>query len=285
MRIKPFNKIVIVGVGLIGGSLGLAVKKKRLAKEVVGLCRRRSSLKKALKARAVDWGTIDARKASVNADFIIIATPAGSIVRLAKEISKYLKRGAIITDVGSVKEALVGAIEHIIPAGIHFIGGHPMAGSEQGGVIFAKEDIFEQSLCILTKTKKTDVGALRRVASFWKALGVRVSVTDVFTHDKRVAQVSHLPHLIAQSLCLSADGESLRYASGSFRDTTRVASLNTKVWIDIFKLNRKHLLVSLDRYIRVLKQARRDLAKNDFTRLKMKIEKASRIRTALFKDQ
>ncbi|MFH1996958.1 MAG: prephenate dehydrogenase/arogenate dehydrogenase family protein [Candidatus Omnitrophota bacterium] len=277
------NKVTIVGVGLIGGSIGLAVKKKKLAKEVVGVFRRRSSITKALRVRAVDRGTLDLADGARGADLVIIATPVGMIPVMAKAAAKHLKRGAIITDVGSVKGPICRVIERAIGAGISFVGGHPMAGSEKSGPEFGEAGLFEGSVCILTRTSRTRAGALRVIARFWRSVGADVSVMDPDLHDTIVAGVSHLPHIVAQTLCLSVGRESLKYASGSFRDTTRVASLNAGVWLDIFSANRKNVVKEIDRFSAVLKKIRRDLARGDYIRLKRTIDAATLVREKYLK--
>ena len=167
---RAFHKITIIGVGLSGGSIGLAAKKARVAKEVVGIFRRRSTLRKALKAKAVDWGTLDFQKGTLDADLVIIATPVGSIAAMAKKAMPFMKRGAILTDVGSVKTPIVREVEKILSEGVTFVGGHPMAGSEKTSVVYARDALFRGSLCILTETRRTEGRALRKVAKFWKAL-------------------------------------------------------------------------------------------------------------------
>jgi len=275
---ERFNKITIIGVGLIGGSIGLAVKKARLAREVVGVFRRLSTMKKALAMKAVDRGTLDIAKGVSGADLVIIATRVGLINKIAREAARSMQKGAILTDVGSVKGSVVTAVERGIPKGIAFVGSHPMAGSEMSGVRFARGDLFRGSICIITKTPRSPETALRSLRAFWKALGASVVTMSPSLHDRNVAQISHLPHLIAQALCLAVDEKSIQFASGSFKDATRVAFFNEEIWLDIFKGNRSEVIRSTDRFLHILKQIRDDLSRNrqkDFTQ---KIEKAKRIR-------
>lgn len=243
MYMTRFNKITIIGVGLIGGSIGLAIRKRRLAKEVIGVFRRRSTLRRAMKRRAVDRGVMDIADGVRGADLIIIATPVHSIPALTREAAAAAKKGAIITDAGSTKGWIVGSIEKM-PAchGVSFVGSHPMAGSEHTSVEYARDDLICGAACIVTRTRKTDAKALAKVAAFWKALGGRVSIMDPVRHDASVSMISHLPHIVAFSLAGSVDPKDLRYAAEGFKDTTRVASSDPGLWADIFLTNRRQLL-------------------------------------------
>jgi len=279
--VKKFNKIAIIGVGLIGGSIGLAVKKRKLAKQVVGIFRRPSSLKKALKCRAIDRGTLDMAEGVSGADLVIIATPVGLVPVMAKKAMPHMAKGAILTDVGSVKgfieREVVGSVSH----GIKFVGSHPMAGSEKSGVENAEADLFKGALTILTRTRRTDLAALRRVDSFWKALGSRVKVLSPEEHDARVALVSHLPHMVAQSLCLILDDKSEPYAAGGFKDTTRIAASDPVMWTDIAATNAPAIEKALDLLIRDLCWLKLLLSEGDIRSISARINQAKRIRERL----
>lgn len=251
-----FDKVAIIGVGLIGGSLGLAIKKKRLAREVIGVTRHRGSLKKARSLGVVDRGTLDPLEAAKDADLIMIATPISEIPRVVKKLIGSLKPGCIITDVGSAKSKVVGQVEKILPKGIYFVGGHPMAGSEKRGVGQAKVDLFESSVCFLTRTRRTSPEALKVVKNFWRKVGAKVEVVSPDLHDRIVATISHLPHLVAFNLASVAPLSNLRYAAGGFRDTTRIASSDPVIWRDIYLANSKEVAKALDRFIRSLKKTR-----------------------------
>lgn len=241
-----FNKIAIIGVGLLGGSIGLAVKKRHLAKEVVGVFRRPSTLKKALKHKAVDKGVMSVKDGVKGADLIILATPVLSIPALGREAVKYAKKGAIITDVGSTKKWLVEKVEKMLRGNktVFFVGSHPMAGSEHAGVEFARRDLLENSPCIVTRTGKTDKKSLSKVVNFWKSLGARVTVMTPAGHDRSVSLISHLPHIVAFSLAGAVPRKELAYAAEGFKDTTRVASSDAKLWADIFLSNKNEILKS-----------------------------------------
>lgn len=235
---KKFGKITIIGVGLIGGSIGLAVKKRRLAKEVVGVFRRPSTLKKALRYGAIDKGTMSIQEGVKDADLVILATPVSFIPRIAREVAKYTRKDAIITDVGSTKKWIVSKIETM---GL-FVGTHPMAGSEHAGVEFARKDLFEDSPCIVTKTDRTDKKALVKIVNFWKALGAKVMIMSPAEHDRSVSAISHLPHIVAFSLAGAVRVKDLKYAAEGFKDTTRVALSDPNLWADIFMSNKREIL-------------------------------------------
>jgi len=241
-----FNRITIVGVGLIGGSIGLAVKKKHLAKEVVGVFRRNSTMMKALRKKAVDRATMDIREGVKGADIIIIASPVYSIPKLVREAMMYAKPGAIITDVGSTKSWVMKEIAKFRRSrtSVSFIGSHPMAGSEHAGVEFARPDLMEGSPCIVVKSAGKDNKVLNKISGFWKSLGAKVSVMTPEEHDRAIALVSHLPHIVAFSLAASVPVNILKYAAEGFKDTTRVASSDPKLWADIFLSNKKEVLRS-----------------------------------------
>ena len=196
-----FQKISIIGAGLLGGSIGLAVKKRRLAREVAGYVHRAASLKECEKAGAVDFATTDLLAAVSNADLVILCTPLAQMLPIAKQFLPALKRGAIVTDVGSVKAGVVRELEPLIAkAGGHFIGSHPMAGAEKTGVAAAREDLFENAACVLTPTKNSSVIAIRKLEKFWKSLGGWTLWFGAAKHDLIVSRSSHLPHVVAAAL-------------------------------------------------------------------------------------
>ena len=282
-KMKLFNKVTIIGVGLIGGSIGLGIKKRALAKEVIGVFRRPSTLKKALKSKAVDRGTLYIADGVKDADLIILATPVYSIPKLANEVIKYAKRGAIVTDVGSTKEWIVSEIEKKLgrsPA-VSFVGSHPMAGSEHGGVEFAKEYLLDGAPCIVTKTKRTNKKAFDKVVKFWKALGAKVELTDPKSHDRSVSLVSHLPHVVAFGLAGAVPKDFYKYAAEGFRDTTRVASSDPRLWADIFMTNKKEVLRSVSAFEKYFKKIVAALSKNDYRRVVGLLEKAKAKRDKL----
>ena len=264
-----FRKITIVGVGLLGGSIGLAARQRRLASEVAGFVRRAASLKDCEKAGAVDFATTDLLAAVSNADLVILCTPLAQMRSLAQQILPALKRGAIVTDVGSVKAEVVRELESIIAkAGAHFIGSHPMAGGEKMGVLAARADLFECAVNILTPTKKSSPAAVRKLERFWKSLGARTLQMDAAQHDLLVSRTSHLPHVTAAALAnlvlnpANPKSQAALCATG-FRDTTRIASGSPEMWRDIALANRKNVSQSVDVFVGELKKFQAALKKGD----------------------
>jgi prephenate dehydrogenase len=265
----PFKKITIIGVGLLGGSIGLAVKRRKLAREVAGFVRRAAGLKDCEQAGAVDFATTDLLAAVSNADLVILCTPLAQMRPLAGQMLPALKRGAIVTDVGSVKVSVVRELESLIQkSGAHFVGSHPMAGAEKTGVAAARENLFENAVCVLTPTKKTNAGAVRKVEQFWKSLGARTLRLIPGEHDLLVSRSSHLPHVIAATLVnlvlnpATLKAQAALCATG-FRDTTRIASGSPEMWRDIALANRKNLAKSLGAFVVELKKFQKLLNKAD----------------------
>lgn len=277
-----FRRIAIIGVGLIGGSIGEAVKKRGLAGTVVGIGRRASSIDEALRRGAIDKGTLDPENGVRGADLVIIATPIGLMPGIAKEIRGSLRKGCIVTDVGSTKSEVVTSLERLMPKGVDFVGSHPLAGSEKRGIIFAQEDLFEGSVVIMTKTKKTSSSALNRLGRFWKSLGVgRVAIRSPGDHDRIVAEISHLPHIAASALVNSASERSLEFASTGFKDTTRIAGSDPEIWRDICLTNRKNIIQALDRYERNLAKLKRLIKSGSSARLRREFERSKARREKL----
>ena len=233
-----FRKVAIVGTGLIGGSLALSIKKKRIASEVVGVSRHKKSLAAAKRIGAIDKGSLNLRIIK-DADLIILATPVNMILNLAAKISKISGTDAIITDVGSTKQEIVAKLESIFP---NFVGSHPLAGSEKRSISNADSEMFIGSVCILTPTRKTKRPALKRIKRFWNRLGATTIDLSPENHDKILYFTSHLPHIAAFSLIESVLHQYLEFASGGLKDTTRIAASDRELWADIFLSNRKNIL-------------------------------------------
>jgi prephenate dehydrogenase len=255
-----FRKITIVGVGLLGGSIGLAARKLRLAREIAGYVRRKKTVAECEKAGAMDYAIMDLLAAVSNADLVILCTPLAQMRSLAEQLLPALKRGAIVTDVGSVKAGVVRELESLIArSGAHFIGSHPMAGGEKTGVAAARADLFKNAICVLTPTKKSNAVAVRKLEHFWKSLGSRVLKMPPEQHDLFVSRTSHLPHVVAATLAhlvlgpSQPKGQSQLCATG-FRDTTRIASGSPEMWRDIALANRKHVARSVTAFISELQK-------------------------------
>jgi len=279
-----FQKVTIVGVGLLGGSLGLAIKKRKLARQVVGYVRRKASIAECKKFRAVDLATTDLRKAVAGADLVILSTPIGRMRELVEKMLPSLKRGAIVTDVGSAKTCVVRELEPLIAkAGAHFVGSHPMAGAEKIGVASARADLFECAACVVTPTRRTNKAALRKVAQFWKSLGGRLLMLSPDAHDALVSRSSHLPHLVAAALAVTVlDSKHPRQqaalCANGFRDTTRIASGSPEMWRDIAIANRAHVRKALDDFVRELQRVQALLRGGDAAKIQKFFESAKRRR-------
>jgi len=269
LRGVQFRKITIIGVGLLGGSIGLAARRRRLAREIAGFVRRPASLKDCEKTGVVDYATTDLLAAVSNADLVILCTPLSQMRPRVLEMLPALKRGAIVTDVGSVKTSVVRELESLVAkAGAHFVGSHPMAGAEKTGVLAARADLFENAVCVVTPAKKSNVAAVRKVEAFWKSLGARTLRLGPEQHDALVSRSSHLPHIVAAALVSyilnpnHPKPQSALCANG-FRDTTRIASGSPEMWRDIALANRKNLSQSVDAFITELHTFQLALKKAD----------------------
>ena len=256
---KLFNKVAIIGVGLIGGSIALAIKKKRLAGEIVGVSRHKKTLLLARKSGAIDRGSQDINIIR-DADLLILATPVSTILNLAPAIRKIISSICIVSDVGSTKQEIVSKLGKIFP---RYVGSHPLAGSEKRGIINADSFIFKDSLCILTPTKNTDKEALGKVKRLWAKLGAKVIFLAPATHDKLLSHLSHLPHVVAFSLIESIPKRYLRFAPSSLRDTTRIALSDSRLWVDIFLSNQKNMLKSIEEFQRNLSKIKYAIRKKD----------------------
>jgi prephenate dehydrogenase len=264
-----WNKITLVGVGLLGGSLGLAVRRRKLAKLVAGYVRREASLKDCERAGAVDFATTDLLAAVSDADLVVLCTPLAQMQSLVRQMLPALKRGAIVTDVGSVKGSVVKEIEPLVAkAGAHFVGSHPMAGGEKSGVQAARANLFECAVCVVTPTRRTNRNALRKVEHLWKTVGARLLRTTPEAHDALVSRSSHLPHLLAATLATTVlnpklPKEQAVLCATGFRDTTRIASGSPEMWRDIALTNHKHLGRALDGFISELRKFQASLKCGD----------------------
>jgi len=264
-----WKKITLVGVGLLGGSLGMALRKRRLAESVVGFVRRAASVAECKALGAVHLATRDLTRAVGGAELIVLCTPIAQMRPLVEQMLPALRPGAIVTDVGSVKGSVVRDLETLVArAGGHFVGGHPMAGAEKMGVAAAREDLFVGAVCVVTPTRTSDRTAVRRVEQLWKALGARPLRLTPEVHDDLVSRSSHLPHVVAAqlaSLILSPDypKEQGMVCANGFRDTTRIASSSPEMWRDIALANRTNLSRALETFAAGLQEFSRALRNSD----------------------
>jgi len=284
---KLFNKVCIFGVGLLGGSIGMAIKKNGLADKVVGIGRDIKRLKKAVLLGAVDTVTTDYIAGSKNADLVILSMHINSSLEAAKKIAPFLKKDTVVTDVESTKELFCKKMRGILPDGIHFVGAHPIAGLERHGVDVATDKLFTETVCVIARTTKTNKNAFLKVEKLWNEIGANVVLFSPGQHDKLVAFTSHLPHIVAVSLVniLGKKGtvdKDLKLVIGNgFKDTTRIASSSPEMWQEICKTNKKNILDVLSRFQRELDKVYKLIDKSDSEELIKKLEEAKSLRTSL----
>ena len=250
-----FEKIALIGVGLIGSSIAHASRRKHLAGHIAGYVPRAETRARAEKAGFADSLHADIAPAVKDADLVVLATPIGTYAGLAAALAPHLKKGAILTDVGSVKGVVVKDLGPHVPEGVHFIPGHPVAGTEQSGPEAGFAELFDGRWCILTPVPGTDPAALETLKGFWRACGSEVEVMDPKHHDLVLAITSHVPHLIAYNIVGTAadletvtQSEVIKYSASGFRDFTRIAASDPTMWRDIFLNNREAVLEMLGRF-------------------------------------
>ena len=281
------ERLAIIGVGLIGGSLARVLREKGEVAEIVGIGRGEANLEKAVELGVIDRYTTDLGAGVEGADLVFIATPVCSIAALVERIAPFLASGCVVTDGGSVKEGIVAPCERLMPAGIHFVGGHPIAGTEHSGVEASFAKLYEGRRCILTPTEQTNREALQKVTSMWEAAGCEVTLMDVLKHDRVVAAISHLPHMVAYSLVNAVEGYDrfddsiLRYSAGGFRDFTRIASSDPVMWRDIALMNRDAILEMMDFFNRYFSQLRSLVERGDGAGMHRFFEESKESRDAI----
>lgn len=281
-----FNQAAIIGVGLIGGSLGMILRRKGLASRVIGVGRRIENLKTAVQLGAIDRYVVDPKDGVKDADLVVLATPVDTYDRHLKEWASCLKPGTIVTDVGSIKGGLVEQSEQAMPADVYFVGGHPIAGKEKTGVAAGSEQLFAGARCILTPTKRTNQQALEQVRIMWQETGSIVLTMDPHLHDKILGAVSHLPHVAAFALMnalidIRAQVPALDLAGhsgGGLRDTTRIAASSPEIWRDIFLWNRDNLVAFIEAYERSLGELKRLIRTGDAAGIEKALERAKQER-------
>ena len=253
MSITPFNRVLIVGIGLIGSSLALAFRKGGLARQIVALDHTPDHVAEALRLGLVDAAGDDPALAT-GADLVILCVPVGACGKVAAKLAPYLAPGVILTDVGSVKQAVVRDVAPVLPDGVAFIPGHPIAGTEHSGPSAGFAELFEGRHCILTPTETADPVAVARLQAAWEAIGSLVTIMSAEHHDRVLAITSHLPHLIAYTIVGTATDleehmqqEVIKYSAGGFRDFTRIAASDPIMWRDVFLNNREAVLEMLGR--------------------------------------
>ncbi|MGE3776846.1 MAG: prephenate dehydrogenase [Pirellulaceae bacterium] len=280
---KTWDTVAIVGVGLIGGSIGLALRERKLAREVVGIGRRPGPLRIALRRGAVTRTTTDLAAGVAEADFVVICTPVESIAGHVRAAAEASRTATLITDAGSTKGPIVADLDRILANGQdspypRFVGSHPMAGSEKNGPQHARGDLFEGCVTIVTPTDHSNAKACQAVSQFWRKLGARVLRMTPQEHDQAMAAISHLPHVVAAALAAVTPAESLPLAAGGWRDTTRIAGGDAILWRQILSQNRWNVLQALDQFLEELSAYRRALTYDDGDQLEKLLERGRAIR-------
>jgi prephenate dehydrogenase len=244
--LERVRRVAIVGVGLIGGSIGMALRARRVAAEVIGIGRDADSLAQAVDRGAIDRATTDVREGARTADVVVVCTPVNRVAEDVRRCAEASPPEVLITDAGSSKRQIIDVVERLPRCASVFVGAHPIAGSERRGVAHASADLFDGRPCILTPTSRTPVDRLRRARQFWASVGCRILEMGPTEHDEVLAYTSHLPHALAAALAASVPVDWLPLAAGAFRDGTRVAAADTGLWTAIFRENRGPILKALD---------------------------------------
>lgn len=280
-----FNKVCIIGLGLIGGSIGLSLKRLNSSSQVVGYAKTKSTLKRAVERGLVDKVEENLINAVNDADFVILATPLSMFKSIIGEISPFLKEGCIISDTGSAKLSVIKELKNIIPGNIEFVPGHPIAGTEESGPDSGFAELFDNRWCILTPTEDNTSNAIHLVKKFWESLGSKVEIMEPSHHDKVLAITSHIPHLIAFNIVGTANNlanvtekEVVKYSAGGFRDFTRIAASDPKMWSDIFTYNSEAVLEMLDLFSNDLAKLKDAVKKKDSDLLFSNFEKTRAVR-------
>lgn len=277
-----FDTVAIVGVGLMGGSIGLALRKERMARHVIGIGRRIEQLRLAENRGAVTEVTTDLRQGVASANLVVVCTPVGDVPEFVAAAAKACKPETIITDVGSTKAAIVAACDKALADSkglwASFVGSHPLAGSERTGVEFARADLFQGRTTVITPTDDTRPESAAKVEAFWQGLGSKVVRMTPEEHDVSIAATSHLPHLVASALAASTPADLLTLTASGWADTTRIASGDVELWRQIFLDNRVNTLKALAPFETVLSELRQALESADGAALTRLLQQGKRIR-------
>ena len=280
---KDLKRITVIGLGLLGGSIVLAVSRIWPGVQITGYTHRASTRRKARRlltaARIVD----DIKDSVSDADLVILAAPIGSFEEIFRTIGGSLRRGCIVTDVGSTKLLPHQWAAKYLPKSVHYAGSHPIAGSEQRGVEFARDDLFEKALCILTKTKDTHNTSVQVLKRFWSSLGCCVKMMTPAEHDRVFANISHLPHITAASLINASETAELKFAGKGFIDTSRVASGPANIWADVLATNAKNSVKGINRIIAELEKLKNAIGSADKKKIRRLLEAAKNKRAAFIK--
>ena len=279
------KKITIIGLGLIGGSIGLALKRAGNTAQLIGVARSQKTLDIALERNLVERVEIDIVKSVEDADLVILATPLSSFKKIILEVSHNLKPGCIVTDTGSSKLKVIEELSNVIPMGVSFIPGHPIAGTELSGPEAGFAELFDDRWCVLTPTEDTNKDALNSIRLFWEELGSKVEIMNPEHHDRVLAITSHIPHLIAYNIVGTANDlanvtnkEVVKYSAGGFRDFTRIAASDPKMWRDVFLYNDEAVLEMLSFFSKDLMKLKKAIEEKDSDLLQTFFENTREVR-------
>ena len=285
-----FNKICIIGCGLIGSSIARAIKKNNLSNQVVSSNRSDITNRKVIKLNIVDDSSSNIKKMVKESDLVIIATPLSGYKDVILKIKKSFKSGAILTDVGSVKKKIISLIEKNIPKNISWISSHPIAGTEDSGPDSGFSDLFKNRWCILTPSNQARKKDIKLLENFWKKIGSKVDIMSEKQHDYILSITSHIPHLVAYNIVNTTlkvkkkkDNDIVKYSAGGLRDFTRIAASNPIMWRDIFIQNRKNTTKMIDKFIKNLKDLKKAIKNNDGKKLEKIFTKTKKIRKEIVK--
>ena len=280
-----FERVCIVGLGLIGGSVGLAMKRSNISNQITGYARSNSTLERAIELGLVDKVEDNLKDAVNDCDLVILATPLSAFKKLVEEMSPFLKKNCIITDTGSAKLSVIEDLSGILPSNVEFVPGHPIAGTEESGPDAGFAELFDNRWCILTPTDDNSSHAVDLVREFWESIGSKVEIMDPLHHDKVLAITSHIPHLIAFNIVGTANNlanvtekEVVKYSAGGFRDFTRIAASDPKMWSDIFTYNSEAVLEMLELFSNDLAKLKSAVIKKDSDLLFSNFEKTREVR-------
>jgi len=283
LTMKELKQISVIGLGLLGGSIGLAVLRCFPTVKVVGYTHRPTTRAKARRLAVATEIVDDMEQAAAAADIVILATPVSMFEEIFRKIAGALRSGCIVTDVGSTKVWPHRWAAKTLPKNVHYVGSHPIAGSEQRGVEFARDDLFDRALCILTATKKTNHQVVRTLKRFWTALGCYVKLMGPAEHDRILANVSHLPHITAASLINANKDKELKYAGKGFIDTSRIASGPANIWADVLLTNANNIAGGIDRITGELARIKKAITSGDKKQIEIILETARKKRAELIK--
>jgi cyclohexadieny/prephenate dehydrogenase len=283
-----FKRLTLLGCGLIGGSIARAARAHGLAGEIVANSRSEKTLARITELNIADRVEQDPARAVQGADCVILCAPVGTYADLAAAIAPHLQPGAILSDVGSTKQSVIRDVGPLVPAGVHFVPAHPLAGTEHSGPDAGFASLFEGRWCLLTPPPGTDPDAVLQVSTFWESMGSMISVMEPAHHDRVLAIVSHLPHLIAFTICGTADDladetrqQVLQFAASGFRDFTRIAASDPEMWRDVFLNNREALLEMLARFTEDAQAMAKAVRWGDAAYIEDKIGRGRKIRRSL----